>query len=205
MAPASTPLVVFSGIFIRQQARRFISAKYQRQSLNHRDGSTNSSTINGSTSAGSSLSAAVAISVVMLLFVIFIITWYVVLKARISCTSSPDAKQNYDYSFLGYAVIKTRKKLPNQSDQTLEERKQRIFSQMAAPIMRKTLDLNPITPTLAESFHDNQESSGLLESGMVSGHQHRETVSYNENEGQDHIWYFHLFLSLNNFILTNSL
>jgi hypothetical protein len=51
---------------------------------------------------------------------------------------------------LGCAVTTTKREPVNQPDAYVEERKKKILSQMAAPVMRKTLDYDTKTSSYGE-------------------------------------------------------
>lgn len=199
MAPAKTPVVAISGIFQRQQASGFMPRQYQRQPFSHRSGSSSNSTADGGTPSGAFLSVTVAVPIVMLLFIVCALMWQVVPEGK-NClhTRSSDAKQNQEHRALGYIVLSSKRKAQSQPDNGLEERKRRIFSRMAAPVMCKTLNLDTVTPTHAETFHDNRDSSELRGLEMMPEHQRRAAESQSKIEAQDHIWYFpSVFPSLN--------
>jgi hypothetical protein len=111
------------------------------------------------------------------------------LRAELLVHFSSNAKQNHGHRILGYATRDTRKKLVNQADPSLEERRQRILSQMAAPVMRKKLDLDTDMSACAGASENDRESDEAPESG-TKRFQIQASVSPGDiGDQDDHTWY----------------
>jgi hypothetical protein len=89
---------------------------------------------------------------------------------------SSNAKHNHEHRVLGCAARPTRKKLVNQADAILEERRLRILSHMTAPVMLKAFHLATETSACVGASKNKRESYEVSEPDNIV-------------EEDDHTWY----------------
>jgi hypothetical protein len=102
----------------------------------------------------------------------------------------------HESRLLGCFLNRGEKRRTSQSDADIEERKQRIFSQMVAPVTRQVLDLQSRTSAgMAASRNDTVASKAPeTETGKKLGSQSQLSVRSNVAEEQEECdWYVPLF------------
>jgi hypothetical protein len=104
----------------------------------------------------------------------------------------------HESRLLGCFLNRGEKRRTSQSDADIEERKQRIFSQMVAPVTRQVLDLQSRTSAgMAASRNDTVVSKAPeteTETGKKLGSQSQLSVRSNVAEEQEECdWYVPLF------------